>query len=202
MTMQPFTVVEGIAAPLPAANLDTDVIMPKVFLKGVDRSGLADGVLHDLRFRPDGGPDPGFILNRPEWAGARFLVVGPNFGCGSSREHAVWGLMQLGIRAIIGTTYGGIFFDNCANNGLLAVSLKANEIQRLQYLVSDPSANSLTLDLRAGLIRTVSGDMVFYSDPLLRAALLEGLDAVGSTLRDAPAIRAFEAAYHSQRPWL
>src|SRR4051812_45215595 len=106
--MQPFTTVTGAAAALPAANSDTDVIMPKQFLKGIDRSGLDRGAFHDLRFGAGDVPRPDFVLNRPEWADTRFLVVGPNFGCGSSREHAVWGLLQLGIRAIIGTSFAGI----------------------------------------------------------------------------------------------
>src|SRR4051812_15609820 len=123
--MQPFTTVTGPAAALPAANVDTDVIMPKQFLKGIDRSGLDRGTFFDLRFDAEGQPRSEFILNRPAWADARFLVVGPNFGCGSSREHAVWGLLQLGIRAIIGTSFAGIFADNAGNNGLLLVTLDA-----------------------------------------------------------------------------
>ena len=109
MSLQPFTHVSGQAAPLLAANVDTDVIMPKQFLKGIDRQGLDRGLFFDLRFRRDGTPDPAFVLNQPAWQGASFLVVGPNFGCGSSREHAVWGLQQMGIRALIGSSFAGIF---------------------------------------------------------------------------------------------
>lgn len=121
--MEAFDRVSGILAPLLEANIDTDVIMPKQFLKGIDRQGLDKGVFFDRRFTVDGELNPDFILNQPGWQGASFLLVGPNFGCGSSREHAVWGLRQLGIRALIGTSFAGIFNDNCQNNGVLTVSL-------------------------------------------------------------------------------
>src|SRR5690606_24743841 len=121
--MQPFTTVSGVAAPFLAANVDTDVIMPKQFLKGIDRNGLDRGVFFDLRFLQDGNLNPEFVLNQAPWSQSSFLVVGPNFGCGSSREHAVWGLKQLGIRAIIGTSFAGIFFDNCQRNGVLLIQL-------------------------------------------------------------------------------
>src|SRR5476651_702379 len=133
--MQAFNVLTAVAAPLPAANVDTDVIMPKQFLKGIDRNGLDRGVFFDLRFLADGTPDPAFILNQPEWQSAKFLLVGPNFGCGSSREHAVWGLTQLGIRALIGTTFAGIFFDNCQRNGLLALEMDPYVVESLIEVV-------------------------------------------------------------------
>ena len=121
--MQPFTSVSGIAAPMTASNIDTDVIMPKQFLKGIDRQGLAKGAFFDERFIADGTPNPDFTLNQPAWQHAVFLVTGPNFGCGSSREHAVWGLQQLGIRALIGPSFAGIFADNCQRNGVLTITL-------------------------------------------------------------------------------
>ena len=119
MRFEPFKRCTAHIAALPSANIDMDVIMPKVFLKGIDRKGLAQGVFHDLRFHPDGRAKADFVLNQPPWDEAQFLVTGENFGCGSSREHAVWGLVQLGIRAIIAPSFAGIFFDNCARNGLL-----------------------------------------------------------------------------------
>jgi 3-isopropylmalate/(R)-2-methylmalate dehydratase small subunit len=140
--MERFSIVTGIAAPLPSANINTDVIMPKQFLKGIDRSGLRDGTFHDLRFDANGAERPEFILNRSRWRDAVFLVVGPNFGAGSSREHAVWGLRQLGIHALIGTSFAGIFFDNCARNGLLAISLNEETNQRLMDTASDPATDS------------------------------------------------------------
>lgn len=200
--MEPFTVVEGLAAPLPAANIDTDLIMPKRFLKGVDRAGLADGVFADLRFDASGAPDEGFILNRPGWRGAAFLVVGPNFGCGSSREHAVWGLRQLGVRALLGTSYAGIFFDNCARNGLLAVSMDETQIQGLMASASDPSRNAASVDLNAQTVSMSGRAERFEIDGFLKAMLLEGLDPVGATLKERDRIAAFEDAHLEAYPWL
>jgi 3-isopropylmalate/(R)-2-methylmalate dehydratase small subunit len=200
--MEPFKRVEGIAAPLPAANIDTDVIMPKQFLKGIDRAGLDRGVFFDLRFDEDGGPRPDFVLNQPPWRDARFLVVGPNFGCGSSREHAVWGLSQLGVRALIGTSFAGIFFDNCARNGLLAVTLPPEEVEALLTLAAEPDGNRLVLDLEAQTIEGAGGVWRFEIDPSRRHALLNGLDAVGVALARADEIRAFERAHLQRHPWL
>lgn len=201
--MEPLIRLTGIAAPLPAANVDTDVIMPKQFLKGIDREGLRDGVFHALRFAADGSPRPDFILNRPPWRGASILVTGPNFGCGSSREHAVWGLRQLGIRAILGTTFGGIFFDNCLNNGILALGLPPDDLAALLRLAEDPAHNRLTIDLPA---QTLLGDggtcVAFALDARRKEALLRGHDAIAATLEEANAIQSFEKAHHQANPWL
>src|SRR6266567_4150122 len=142
--MRPFTRVSGRAAPFALPNVDTDVIMPKQFLKGVDRMGLDRGVFFALRFDASGQPNPNFILNKAGWEDARFLVVGPNFGCGSSREHAVWGLSQLGVRALIGTSFAGIFDDNCNRNGILTVVLAPSEIDALIACANKPDTNMLT----------------------------------------------------------
>ncbi len=201
--MQPFTVLSGAAAALPAANVDTDVIMPKQFLKGVDRRGLAQGVFHNLRFDETGAERPDFVLNRPAWRGASILVVGSNFGCGSSREHAVWGLMQLGVRALVGTTYAGIFFDNCARNGLLAISLQPEEIERLMGLAGAAETCRLQIDLAAQAIISADGrSTAFPIDAVRKAALMSGLDAVGQTLRGKEDIRTFEQAHFARYPWL
>ena len=201
--MQPFTTVSGIAAPLLAANVDTDVIMPKQFLKGIDRSGLDRGLFFDLRFLEDGAPNPGFVLNQAPWDRACFLVVGPNFGCGSSREHAVWGLKQLGFRALIGTSFAGIFFDNCQRNGVLLIQLAEAELQRVGRAASDPAGAAISVDLQAQRIHLSDGTSVpFDIDPLRKQALLLGLDAIGSTLRRTEQIRAFEAAHLHANPWL
>jgi 3-isopropylmalate/(R)-2-methylmalate dehydratase small subunit len=201
--MQPFITVIGPAVAMPAANIDTDVIMPKQFLKGIDREGLAHGAFHHLRFDEAGNPRPDFDLNRPEWAGARFLVVGPNFGCGSSREHAVWGLRQLGIRAVIGTSFAGIFADNADNNGLLLVSLDAAAIARLLQWAVDPQCNRLTVDLPRQCV-SAGPDLHwgFEIAPRRKQALLRGLDTVGTTLELAAEIRAFEAEHFAREPWL
>jgi 3-isopropylmalate/(R)-2-methylmalate dehydratase small subunit len=201
--MQPFTHVSGIAAPMLAANVDTDVIMPKQFLKGIDRSGLDRGLFFDLRFLVDGTPNPDFVLNQVPWNRASFLVVGPNFGCGSSREHAVWGLKQLGFRALIGTSFAGIFFDNCQRNGVLLIQLGEADLQRIGQIVSDPWGAHVSIDLEEQLIRFGDGERVrFDIDPLRKQALLLGLDAIGSTLQRTEQIRVFEAAHLRANPWL
>ncbi|MDD0842562.1 3-isopropylmalate dehydratase small subunit [Pseudomonas sp. Gutcm_11s] len=201
--MQPFTHVSGIAAPMLAANVDTDVIMPKQFLKGIDRNGLDRGLFFDLRFLEDGSANPGFVLNQTPWSRASFLVVGPNFGCGSSREHAVWGLKQLGFRALIGTSFAGIFFDNCQRNGVLLIQLREAELQHLGRIVSDPANAAISVDLQAQQVLLGDGAIIHFDiDPLRKQALLLGLDAIGSTLRRTEQIRAFEAAHLRANPWL
>ena len=201
--MQAFTVLTGATAPFPAANVDTDVIMPKQFLKGIDRSGLDQGVFFDLRFQADGSPDPAFILNQPAWQEAKFLLVGPNFGCGSSREHAVWGLKQLGIRALIGTTFAGIFFDNCQRNGVLTVQLTPEQWAQLAEQVTQAQSNEITVDLPAQTISLHDGkEIAFNIDELSKMSLLNGLDAVGNTLRYSDEIREFQQAHLQRNPWL
>ncbi|MFG1464939.1 3-isopropylmalate dehydratase small subunit [Xanthobacter sp. DSM 24535] len=200
--MQPFTLIEGIAAPLPAANVDTDVIMPKQFLKGVDRSGLKEGTFAALRYGPDGAPRADFVLNREPWREASFLVVGENFGCGSSREHAVWGLSQNGIRALIGTSFAGIFFDNCARNGLLAITLPTEEVAALLARVGDPETCRIVIDLPNQTISAAGLSLGFEIEPTRKDALVLGLDAIGTTLQARNDIAAFETAYLKGNPWL
>ena len=201
--MQAFNVLSGVAAPFPAANVDTDVIMPKQFLKGIDRNGLDRGVFFDLRFLADGSPDPAFILNQPDWQQAKFLLVGPNFGCGSSREHAVWGLKQLGIRALIGTTFAGIFFDNCQRNGVLTVQLSPDQWAQIAKEVAQADKNDITVDLPAQTISLHDGkEIAFNIDELSKTSLLNGLDAVGNTLRYSEEIREFQRSHLQRNPWL
>ncbi|KPN94201.1 3-isopropylmalate dehydratase small subunit [Pseudomonas nunensis] len=202
MSQQPFTQVSGKAAPMLAANIDTDVIMPKQFLKGIDRAGLDRGLFFDLRFLADGSPNPEFVLNQPAWQGASFMVVGPNFGCGSSREHAVWGLKQMGVRALIGSSFAGIFYDNCQRNGVLLITLDEPVLQRLGRVVSQPDSAQISVDLEAQEIR-VQGEVIpFEIDTLRKTALLLGLDAIGSTLQRAEQIKAFEREHLAANPWL
>lgn len=201
--MQAFNILTGVAAPLPAANVDTDVIMPKQFLKGIDRNGLDRGVFFDLRFLADGSPDPAFILNQPDWQQAKFLLVGPNFGCGSSREHAVWGLKQLGIRALIGTTFAGIFFDNCQRNGVLTVQLSPDQWAQIAKEVAQADKNDITVDLPAQTISLHDGKEIAFSiDELSKTSLLNGLDSVGNTLRYSEEIREFQRSHLQRNPWL
>lgn len=201
--MQLFTQVSGIAAPMLAANVDTDVIMPKQFLKGIDRTGLDRGLFFDLRFLTYGEPNPEFVLNQAPWDKASFLVVGPNFGCGSSREHAVWGLKQLGFRALIGTSFAGIFFDNCQRNGVLLIQLTEAKLQQVGRVISDSETAQIRVDLEAQQIYLVDGARIgFDIDPMRKQALLLGLDAIGSTLQRTEQIREFEARHLAENPWL
>lgn len=199
--MDAFTKISGLAAPMLAANIDTDVIMPKQFLKGIDRQGLDKGLFYDLRFNADGTENPDFILNTPEWKGAKFLVTGPNFGCGSSREHAVWGMKQLGIRALIGTSFAGIFNDNCLRNGVLTIILPEEQINKLGNLISRPETNEILIDLEGQFIRTHHEEFTFNIDELKKKMLLQGLDAIGLTLSFKDEITQFENEYYSANPW-
>lgn len=199
--MEPFKKVSGTAAPIIAANVDTDVIMPKQFLKGIDRKGLDKGAFFDLRFTKDGAGNPDFILNQQGFTDAAFLVVGPNFGCGSSREHAVWGLKQLGIRALIGTSFAGIFNDNCQRNGLLTITIDKEDIAMLMDIVSNPDKNQLTVDLENQKIIHEHGVISFNIDELKKHMLIEGCDAIGYTLRYEDTIRSFERNHFIDNPW-
>ncbi|MBM9489332.1 3-isopropylmalate dehydratase small subunit [Pseudomonas sp. ICBG1301] len=203
MSLQPFTLVTGKAAPMLAANIDTDVIMPKQFLKGIDRSGLDRGLFFDLRFLASGEPNPAFVLNQPAWQGASFMVVGPNFGCGSSREHAVWGLKQMGIRALIGSSFAGIFYDNCQRNGVLLITLEDAVLHKLGQTVSQPDQTQISINLQTQQIGLADGQVIpFQIDTLRKNALLLGQDAIGSTLQRSDEIQAFERRHLAANPWL
>lgn len=188
--MKRFTRVGGVAAAMPAANIDTDVIMPKQFLRGIDREGLARGLFHDLRFDAVGAPRPDFVLNRPGTADARFLVVGPNFGCGSSREHAPWALTDFGFRAVISTGIADIFRSNALKNGLVPVVVAAD----VHADLLEQPGREVTLDLQAQALRFGNHMARFEIDPFSRACLLEGVDPLGYVLNRLPAVEAFEAA--------
>jgi len=201
--MQPFDTVSGSAAPFLASNIDTDVIMPKQFLKGIDRQGLDRGLFFDLRFLASGEPNPEFVLNQPAWKDAAFLVTGPNFGCGSSREHAVWGLKQVGIRALIGTTFAGIFYDNCQRNGVLAIQLDEAQFKRVAEAISVPATARISVNLAQQTLELADGTQIeFEIDQLRKQSLLLGLDAIGTTLQRTEQIRAFEARHLADNPWL
>ena len=200
--MDPFAKVTGVAAPLPEPNIDTDVIMPKQFLKGIDREGLARGLFHDQRFTPAGEERPDFILNRRPYRSAAFLIVGPNFGCGSSREHAVWGLRQFGVRAIVGTSFASIFQDNCFKNGLLVISLSTPTVASLQARCAVAGTSRIEIDLIEQRIHLDDDAAIdFVVDPLHRDDLLAGRDAISLGLERLPAIESFEARHWSASPW-
>ncbi|MCI4643535.1 MAG: 3-isopropylmalate dehydratase small subunit [Hyphomonadaceae bacterium] len=200
MRFEPFVCEKAHIAALPAANIDTDVIMPKTFLKGIDRKGLDVGAFHHLRFASDGVPRADFVLNQAPWTQAKFLVTGENFGCGSSREHAVWGLLQLGIRAVVAQSFGGIFFDNCARNGLLAIESDEADVERLSRHAN--AGKEITIDLDSQSIITPGETIGFDIGERRKFMLMNGLDAIGITLKRRDEIASFENEYLGQRKWL
>ncbi|WP_322044342.1 3-isopropylmalate dehydratase small subunit [Paraburkholderia sp. J67] len=198
---KPFA-ISGTAAPLPINNLDTDQIMPKQFLLGIDKSGLAQGVLYDLRYDGDGQPRAGFVLNQAPFAGAKILVTGSNFGCGSSREHAVWGLQQAGFEAVIAPSYGEIFYFNATNNRLLLVMLPLAQVEAIVAELESGEEKGITIDVENEVVVTPAGQRYAFSLPARQKQMLvEGLDTVRMTLRDADKIAAYEAEHARVRPW-
>lgn len=200
--MQAISRIEGIAAPLPIANLDTDQIMPKQFLKGIDKSGLDRGVLYDLRFDAQGRKLADFVLNQPAFAETRVLVGGANFGCGSSREHAVWGLMQYGIQAVIAPSFGEIFYSNAVNNGLLVAQVSEQDNLRLMALVLGHPGQSMALDIAAMKITMAGETFSFRLSSRHQQAFIEGLDMIAATLKYREQIQALAEAIAQDSPWL
>lgn len=197
------TLIEGIGAPLPLPNLDTDQIMPKQFLRGIDKAGLDKGLLYDMRFDEHGAPRPDFVLNRPAWRDTRVLVAGANFGCGSSREHAVWGLQQFGIRAVIAPSFGEIFYSNAMNNRLLLVMLPQADVDRLMEAVSNPEAPaSIRIDLMSMTVAADGFSVPFSLSARHLDMFRRGLDIIGMSLTHAQAIAAFARQHHAANPWL
>lgn len=195
-------VLKGRAAALRIENLDTDQIMPKQFLRGIDKSGLKQGLLYDLRFDAQGQARTDFVLNREPWTDTSILVGGANFGCGSSREHAVWGLQQYGIRAVIAPSFGEIFYSNAMNNRLLLVMLPPDLISKLMDEVDDPALQPLELDLGSQTLRSRSVQASFELMPRHRRMFIEGLDSIGLSLRYQQQIAAFAQQHWAQQPWL
>ncbi|MGC3985328.1 MAG: 3-isopropylmalate dehydratase small subunit [Pseudorhodoferax sp.] len=194
--------ITGRAAALRTENLDTDQIMPKQFLRGIDKSGLEDGLLHDLRFDAQGRARPGFVLNRADYAGVSVLVGGANFGCGSSREHAVWGLLQFGIRAIVAPSFAEIFHTNAMNNRLLLVALPPVQVAQLMDDADDPAANAVDIDLAAQTLASRSVQAGFDLLPRHRRMFLEGLDSIGLSLCYRAQTEAFAQRHWAAQPWL
>jgi 3-isopropylmalate dehydratase/3-isopropylmalate/(R)-2-methylmalate dehydratase small subunit len=200
--MDAFTRLDAKVAPLPLANIDTDQIIPKQFLKTVEREGLAAGLFYDLRFDGEGRERSDFVLNRPEFKGVGVLVAGDNFGCGSSREHAPWALMDFGIRCVISTSFADIFYGNCFQNGLLPVVLPAEQVRALMDEAKGGN-HLVTVDLEAQTVVSPSGQVFqFEIDPARKAKMLKGLDSIGETLQAAPAIDTFEMKRALAQPWL
>ncbi|CAN5134136.1 3-isopropylmalate dehydratase small subunit [soil metagenome] len=194
--------IEGRAAALRIENLDTDQIMPKQFLRGIDKSGLSEGLLYDLRFDAQGRVRPDFVLNRSTHADASILVGGSNFGCGSSREHAVWGLQQFGIRAIVASSYAEIFHSNAMNNRLLLVTLPPEDIATLIDDADDPSHNTVRIDITAQTLASRSLQAGFELMPRHRQMFLEGLDSIGMSLTHRERIAGFADVHWARQPWL
>jgi 3-isopropylmalate/(R)-2-methylmalate dehydratase small subunit len=200
--MEKFTTLTGVAAPLPIVNIDTDMIIPKQFLKTIERTGLARGLFYELRFEEDGSEKKDFVLNQPAWRKAQILVAGDNFGCGSSREHAPWALLDYGIRCVISTSFADIFYNNCFKNGILPVRVSPEDLEKLMDDARRGSNATITVDLEAQEIRGPDGGTVHFDvDPFRKHCLIEGLDDIGLTLKKVEAIDTYEAKNAVERPW-
>ena len=201
--MQKFTTLTGVAAPLPMRNVDTDMIIPKQFLKTIQRTGLGKSLFFEMRYDEAGKEIPDFVLNEPAYRKATILVTGENFGCGSSREHAPWALLDFGIRCIIAPDFADIFYNNCFQNGILPIKLPQADVDKLMDDASRGSNATLTIDLEKQEIRGPDGGVIkFDIDPFRKHCLLNGLDNIGLTLEKQKAIDAFEEKAHIARPWL
>ncbi|TWT15587.1 3-isopropylmalate dehydratase small subunit [Reyranella sp. CPCC 100927] len=200
--MDKFTTLTGVAAPLPIVNVDTDMIIPKQFLKTIKRTGLKDGLFYEMRYAAD-GKKVDFVLDRPAYQNAKILVAGPNFGCGSSREHAPWALLDFGIRCVIAESFADIFYNNCFKNGILPIKLPKEDIAKLMDDAERGANAVVTVDLVNQEIKGPDGGTVkFDIDPFRKQCLLEGLDDIGQTLQASSAIDSFEGAQKSAQPWL
>ncbi len=201
--MQKFTKLTSVAAPLPIVNVDTDMIIPKDYLKTIKRTGLGKGLFAEMRFEEDGSEKPDFVLNQPAYRKAEILVAGDNFGCGSSREHAPWALLDFGIRCVISTSFADIFYNNCFKNGILPIRVSEDELEALMDDAKRGANATLTVDLENQTISGPDGGEIrFDIDPDRKHKLLNGIDDIGETLHKAPAIDQFENRMHEQRPWV
>lgn len=200
--MERFTTLTGIAAPMPLVNIDTDMIIPKQYLKTIKRTGLGVHLFDEMRYTPDGAENPDFVLNQPGWREAQILVTGDNFGCGSSREHAPWALLDFGIRCVIAPGFADIFYNNCFKNGILPVVLPPEAVAHLMEDAARGANARITVDLGAQTVTASDGrSFAFDIDPFKKHCLLNGLDDIGLTLEKVAAIDAFEARARRQFPW-
>ena len=201
--MKKFDQLTGVAAPLNILNIDTDMIIPKQFLKTIKRSGLGANLFDEMRFTQDGEEIADFVLNREPYRGAEIIVAGDNFGCGSSREHAPWALLDFGIRCVISTSFADIFYNNCFKNGILPITVSADDRDALMADAADVENPELSIDLETQTIRRPNGvEVSFEIDPFRKQCLLEGLDDIGLTLEKGGSIDSFEAIRAEEKPWL
>ena len=201
--MDKFTRLTGVAAPLPIVNIDTDMIIPKDYLKTIKRTGLGKGLFAEMRFGEDGAENPDFVLNKPAYRNAQILVAGDNFGCGSSREHAPWALLDFGVRCVISTSFADIFYNNCFNNGILPITVSPEDLEKLLDDASRGANATLTVDLDAQEIRGPDGGVITFDiDAFKKHCLLNGLDDIGLTLEKVTAIDSFESQASQARPWV
>jgi 3-isopropylmalate/(R)-2-methylmalate dehydratase small subunit len=201
--MEPFKHLDGIAAPLNMINVDTDMIIPKQFLKTIHRTGLGKALFDEMRFNQDGSEKPDFVLNKPAYRKAQILVAGDNFGCGSSREHAPWALLDFGIRCVISTSFADIFYNNCFKNGILPIRLPQADVDKLMDDAERGANARVSIDLEAQEIRGPDGGVIkFEVDAFRKQCLLNGWDDIGLTLRSEPKISAYEKDHKTQAPWV
>jgi 3-isopropylmalate/(R)-2-methylmalate dehydratase small subunit len=201
--MEPFKHLDGIAAPLNMINVDTDMIIPKQFLKTIHRTGLGKALFDEMRFNPDGSEKPDFVLNKPAYRKAQILVAGDNFGCGSSREHAPWALLDFGIRCVISTSFADIFYNNCFKNGILPIRLPQSDVDKLMDDAERGSNARISVDLESQDIRGPDGGVIkFEIDAFRKQCLLNGWDDIGLTLRSEAKISAYEQNHKTQAPWV
>ena len=200
--MDKFETFTGIAAPLPITNIDTDMIIPKQYLKTIKRTGLGTGLFSEMRYKEDGSDNPDFVLNKPAYRKAEILVAGDNFGCGSSREHAPWALLDFGIRCVISTSFADIFYNNCFKNGILPITVSQADLDKLMDDARRGANATMTIDLPAQEIRGPDGGVVkFEIDAFRKHCLINGLDDIGLTMEKANAIADFEKQNANARPW-
>ncbi|MTI44065.1 3-isopropylmalate dehydratase, small subunit [Roseibium hamelinense] len=200
--MEKFTTLTGVAAPLPIVNIDTDMIIPKQFLKTIKRTGLGSALFYEMKTNDDGSINEHFVLNKPAYKDAKILIAGDNFGCGSSREHAPWALLDYGIRCVISTSFADIFYNNCFKNGILPIEVSEDELETLMHAAERGANFTLTIDLESQEINGLeSGDIAFKIDHFRKHCLMNGLDDIGLTMNKASQIDSFEEKQAENRPW-
>ena len=201
--MESFKKLSGIAAPMPLINIDTDMIIPKVFLKTIKRSGLGANLFDELRYEGNGKENPNFVLNKPQYRSAEIIVAGDNFGCGSSREHAPWAIKDFGIRCVISTSFADIFYNNCFKNGILPIVLPAEQVEALMEDAENGSNARMEVDLEAQTVTSSDGDVfTFEIDAFKKHCLLNGLDDISLSLEKSSSIESYEATIAVERPWV